>query len=81
MPNYYVKLSPPFFSHLRKFISDIISRLNTLSEGVMGETAISTIYQILKASERVVEKQMGRVKPGAIRVLIEGLGESETFRS
>lgn len=36
MPNYYVKLTSPFFHHLKGFISNIIKRLDNLNEGAIG---------------------------------------------
>lgn len=81
MPNYYVKLTPPFFHHLKGLISNIIRKLDNLQEGTIAEAAVSTIYHILKIAERVVEKNTAKQKTAPLKVLIEGLGETKTLRS
>lgn len=57
LPNYYIKLTPPFFSHLSKLLYVLIDQIDIVSESPLGELGISTLYKILKLAERVVEKR------------------------
>ena len=80
MPNYYVKLSPPFYKHFKELLSTIINRLDLLGEAEKSEVSIFTVHQIIKISERVVEKQNGRTKSFGMKILSESIGELKKIR-
>lgn len=54
LPNYYIKLTPPFFLHLSKLLFTLVDRIEIASDSPLGELGISTLYKILKLAERVV---------------------------
>jgi len=62
-------------------LSSLIDQLDIQAEGSKGEVSLSTVYQIFKISERVVEKQNRKIKIGGMRVLSEFLGYSKQLRS
>ena len=81
LPNYYVKASPPFFKHLKTLISNLLTHLDIFAEGAKGEASVSTAYQLRKISARVIEKNSGKMKAGAIRILSESLGDLKMLQN
>ena len=79
LPNYYLKLSPPFFKDLKEQFSSIISHVDVLADSNKGEVSLSTVYQILKISERIVEKS-GKSQAKNMKILIESLGTLKKLR-
>jgi hypothetical protein len=79
-PNYYLKLTPPYFRHLLSLLLPLLDRLDLTADGAIGEIAVSTTYKLLKLAERVVEKRKERRVVGNMRVMIEGLGACKRLR-